>query len=649
MKKPAKALTSILLTVLFAVSVFTPAAGAQELNQLTDLPAIHITLDDNKNVNSITKNERLPATVSVRAEGYDDITGVPITIKGRGNSTWTLPKKPYQIKFDEKTDMLGMGAAKKWILLANYWDKTLMRNAVTYDLANKINNIWSVEFRFADVYINGEYRGNYLLTEKIEFGKQRINEDGEKGAVLLELEQQYRHAGEGCSACIITDSGVHATLKEPELGKPYTTEEFKAIKQQTLDKLNRVEAAIHEGYDSYSQFIDVRSFIDWYIENELAKNYDAAFVTSTYCYLDESGLLHMGPVWDVDVCFGNQDVTYPGTVDNGLNTYNYRSDKGAWYMSLFDDEDFVRMLKERWSELKTEGYIYGMLDKIDELYAQIKDSQKHDNAVWPDAMQVTNVRGKGTPYFSFDKEVTYFKDWLSQRIEWLDSQWNDDYCTILNERRMDSMGGGGIKTGIYGSVENGIWSWDYLSAHAPNSPVVTSKTFFDGSIKNGKYICSVNYKAEIGECTDYLMLRLIGVDKTGRESVVSQTSATHVSYVTAQKDAEGYAKLNMKLDTTQNERYVSYKLVIDAYNADVMLKNIFLYADLVKGDVVADGTVTASDALLTLQNSVGKVEFSQTQATLADVDGSKGITAGDALLILQKAVGKLESFPSEDI
>ena len=80
-----------------------------------------------------------------------------------------------------------------------------------------------------------------------------------------------------------------------------------------------------------------------------------------------------------------------------------------------------------------------------------------------------------------------------------------------------------------------------------------------------------------------------------------------------------------------------------------MLKNIFLYADLVKGDVVADGTVTASDALLTLQNSVGKVEFSQTQATLADVDGSKGITAGDALLILQKAVGKLESFPSEDI
>ena len=100
MKKPAKALTSILLTVLFAVSVFTPAAGAQELNQLTDLPAIHITLDDNKNVNSITKNERLPATVSVRAEGYDDITGVPITIKGRGNSTWTLPKKPYQIKFD---------------------------------------------------------------------------------------------------------------------------------------------------------------------------------------------------------------------------------------------------------------------------------------------------------------------------------------------------------------------------------------------------------------------------------------------------------------------------------------------------------------------------------------------------------------------
>ena len=238
-------LALVLLVTAMPSGILALAAGEQAV-QITNLPTLYITLDNGAQQGEITKDgPQLPGVVSMAAEGYDPIVDAPITIKGRGNSTWTLPKKPYQIKFTEKTDLLGMGAAKKWILLANYWDQALVRNYITYNLAAKMGMAYTTECKFVDVVINGVYQGNYLLTEKIELGKERIDEDELLGGTLFELEMQYRHAEEGCPACVITNDGVHTIVKDPE---PATQDELASLKADSLSFLNDMEDKLKHGY-----------------------------------------------------------------------------------------------------------------------------------------------------------------------------------------------------------------------------------------------------------------------------------------------------------------------------------------------------------------------------------------------------------------
>ncbi len=655
MKQWLRYATSLMLCLCMLLPTANLLALAAQHTQVTNLPTLYITLDGGAPIGTITKTTQLPATFSMRAEGFEDITDAPITIKGRGNSTWQLPKKPYQIKFSVKTDLLGMGASKKWILLANYWDKTLMRNAVTYELANKMNNIFSVEFHHVDVYMNGQYQGNYLLCEKIEFGGQRIDEDTAAGAVLMELEQQYRHAADGCDACVITDDGVHVLIKEPEQDENYTVEQMEATKSATLSRLNTIEQAIADGYDSYSQVIDVPSFIDWYIQNELAKNYDAAFVTSSYCYLDSLGVLHMGPVWDVDVCFGNQDVTYPDTNDNGLNYYNYRSDKGAWYLGLFQDETFVKMLKARWAEIKRLGYLDQMVNRIDSLAVELCDSQFMETQRWPDAMMVTHVRdqGKGTggtPYFTYDEEVEYFKDWLIRRIDWLDSQWNDEYHPWQLYSPVETLTGEDIAPANV-TVSNGQWSWKYIRYPSPiNRRVATSQEFFQYDIESGKYIISAKYKHTVSNATDGMLMKLYGIAEDGERYLLYTTAATHVSYATAPKDADGFATLSIGFNTAKYPYMEHFYAQIEAYNGTMAIKEVTLHQNTVsflRGDVNQDGAVTAADALLVLQSVVGKVQLNEQQKQAACCSKDNEVNAADALLILQFVVGKIKVFPAD--
>ena len=628
-------------------------ANAEQHTPITNLPTLYIDLNEGKQAYEITKEQQLPATFSMVGEDIESLTDLPITIKGRGNSTWNLPKKPYQIKFESKTDLLGMGAAKKWILLANYWDKTHLRNAITYHLANQMNDIFSVECQFVDVVLNGQYQGCYLLCEKIEFGGNRIDEDTNEGAVLMELEQQYRHAEEGCDPCIVTNSGTHVTLKDPEVDEKFTQEEFDLTKELTLAKLNQMETALTQGYEVYSKLIDVDSFVDWFIQNELAKNYDAAFVTSSYCYLDGKGILHMGPVWDVDVCFGNQDVIYPNSEDNGLNYYNYRADKGAWYTLLFRDATFPTLLKERWMELVEEGLIDGLFQDIDVLSEQIAPSKALDEDRWPQGMRLTNVRdqGKGhggTSYFTFEEEITYLKDWLRKRVDYLNSQWNDRYLNGKSYLPVTATNGEEIAVS-YGTAANGVWKWNRQGG--TNRVIRSTSGFFVKDLLPDKaYLVTANYTVKAGQAQDGLGLRLVGY-QNGKEVTLKTTVATVVSYATAQK-ANGYGTLYFEFSLPKESNYSSYALVADIYSAQGSLKDITLHTlkndgILAYGDLNGDTKANAKDALQVLRYSVNKVTLTEKQQIAAEVDGISGINAKDALEILKFSVGKITKFPIE--
>ncbi len=639
-----------LLCLVFCLTPLGISATAESLTAVTNLPLISIDLESGKQIYQITKEAQTPAVFSMAGEGIEPMENLPITIKGRGNSTWQLPKKPYQIKFETKTDLLGMGKSKKWILLANYWDKTHLRNAITYRLANRMNEIFSVECEFVDVVINGRYQGCYLLCEKIEFGGSRIDEDTDLGAVLMELEQQYRHADEGCDACIITGTGTHVTIKEPEVDDKFTQADFEQTKELTVAQLNQIETALTQGFDVYSKMIDVDSFVDWFIQNELAKNYDAAFVTSSYCYLDGQGILHMGPVWDVDVCFGNQDVIYPDSTDNGLNYYNYRADKGAWYTLLFEDETFASLLKDRWKELVNSGEIERMFQDIDTLAQTIALSKEKDEARWPEGMRLTNVRdqGKGhggTSYFTFEEEVAYLKEWLLKRVDFLNSQWNDTAFTGTAYRTLATTCGETIRqTG--GTVSNGVWKWNKQGS--TNRVLRSSKEFFRENLQGGnRYLVTAKFTAKADRTTDALGLRLVGY-QNGVAHTLKTTVATHVTYAAANKDQAGFGTLYFEINLPKSG-YSSFSLVADVHTGAGSLGEITLTESngIHYGDVNEDGAVNAKDALQVLKFAVGRTTLTENQQTAAKVTKDEEINAKDALEILKYAVKKIDVFPIE--
>ncbi|MGN1408917.1 MAG: CotH kinase family protein [Eubacteriales bacterium] len=382
--------------------------------QLTNLPVLYIELDGNRKIHHITHDTWLGATYTL-VDGDFGIVEQPFEIKGRGNYSWSMSKKPYAVKLAEGASLLGMGKGKNWILIANWSDKTLMRNYLTMQLARNIGLEYSSDCRYVDVYFNGKYHGNYVLTEKITLGSNRVDIDPNIGG-LFEIEMTYRHSD--CTWCIDLPSGVHVMYKEPD-EEDYGTEWKKNMLTKFRSLFTKADISItSKGYEYYSRYIDVDSFIDWYIVNEFVKNYDSGFTTSCYCYVKEDGKIYMGPVWDYDTCMGNQAAA------TCVETEGYHVGTSPWYDALLHDEDFFRMLCERWTFLIDSGAIqenfFDLMTKTDEYIA---DSSVENFKIWRDAEKFDGLRGSSLSTYSHSDEVAYVRNWMTKRMNWLSSQW----------------------------------------------------------------------------------------------------------------------------------------------------------------------------------------------------------------------------------
>lgn len=385
-------------------------------NAPKDLPAIYIVLANNKKISSIEKEEYTRATIALDGRGFfDDLGPSAANIKGRGNYSWGNPKKPYNIKFDEKTPLCGIGVAKKWALVANYADKTLLRNYITYNLAADVGMKYAPECAMVNLYINGEYVGEYLLVERVEFNKERIDMDTEDGAVLFEIENADRHSKQ-CDDCIETNRGVHMVIKEPER-KDIGDKEFEKLKKQVRVKVQAMEDSLSKGRSEWQKYIDVDSFVLWYIVQEFAKNFDSIFVTSVYAYLDEDGKFVMGPVWDFgEGCYGNQDIA-TCLSPKGL----YIAD-APFYQRLFrGNDDFASLVRKKWAELRKSGVIDSVIENIDEAVENTAESTAKNFRKWKSALK-DGLRSK---YFcdTYEDEIKYVKKWITDRIAYLDKTW----------------------------------------------------------------------------------------------------------------------------------------------------------------------------------------------------------------------------------
>lgn len=337
-------------------------------------------------------------------------------IKGRGNSTWGMPKKPYRIKLSKKQEVLGMPSSKNWALLANYADKSLMRNNTAMELSRILGFRWTPKSRDVEVYLNGKYQGVYSLFEHKEVGKNKVNIADDE--YYLEVEQSIDEP-----FYFFTGRSVPIQFKNPE--EP-TQEQFDYIKKYFKDfETALFGSSFKDPSKGYAAYIDVDSFIDNFIIEELAKDIDGNVRKSSFLTLQKGGKLTFYHQWDFDLSFGNADY-FPGGANGPtgwwVKDHDSNSNKNAgWYWKLFQDEAFVKKVKARWNEVYPRfKLVPNYIDLTVQEMGKAPDRNFNtwrilNTYVWP------NVKVTG----SYSMEVKYLKDFYSERLEWMNKNIND--------------------------------------------------------------------------------------------------------------------------------------------------------------------------------------------------------------------------------
>jgi len=381
----------------------------------TGLPILRLTTSGPV----ISKDDYVKGSLNVNPNQEFDqpVTTIPLQIKGRGNSTWVMyPKKPYRLKFDTKATMLGMPAAKNWVLLANYNDKSLMRNRIALMLGRRLGADFTSDSRFVEVYMNGDYIGNYLLTAQVEVNENRVNikelkttntsDEDITGGYLLELDQKKDE-----TYWFATKQGLPFSVKSPEDITPQQLKYITGYMQLTEDALFGANA--NNPVDGYAKYINVDSFLKWYLVEEIFQTTDARDYSSIFYYKDRNGKLGMGPLWDFDTSAGNVDYTetkYPASF--------WYIKYGKWFERLAKDPAFAAKVKQRWAQIK-DNEVKQMFTDIDETAAYLKLSQQRNFVRWP--ILNTYVYPNAVVTGSYDKEVEYLKSFLTQRVNWMNA------------------------------------------------------------------------------------------------------------------------------------------------------------------------------------------------------------------------------------
>lgn len=342
------------------------------------------------------------------------------SIRIRGNSTATAPKKPFNIKFEKKIDILGMGKVKKWVLLSNPFDPSLIRNKLIFDLASKFSFEFSPKSYFVDVWTNGVFMGNYQLAQKIEFNKNRINYDINKGDFLF--ERVTKRKKNGVFYFYSPLDSIRIALNEPE--QP-TEEQLKDLSKKLLD----IETAIAtKDINEYLRYVDLQTMIDYYWIEEFVNDPDLH--TGSIYFTIHNGVLRGGPVWDFDLALGNTK-----SASKAKTTGLYARD--IWWQYLFQDSLFEKIANERY--LKLAPYFENMAkdnelggNQIDSLLLYFQDSfgRNFSDSGWAycdsNATEDADVRRLTCPYNpepnpQFAENIEQLRQWILDRNAYLKS------------------------------------------------------------------------------------------------------------------------------------------------------------------------------------------------------------------------------------
>jgi len=449
MELRSKRLGSLILTVLM---VLGRNAQAQSFTS-SNLPIIVI----NSSGQSIVDEPKITASMGIIDNGFGVRNNVTdpfnnydgkIGIEIRGSSSQSFPKKQYGLELRNNlgeginAPLLGMPAEEDWVLFAPYNDKSLVRDALAYKLGRDLG-WYAPRTRFCEVVINGEYQGIYVLIEKVKRDKNRvdvnklnpdeISGDNLTGGYLIKIDKNTGSGNGGWTSTFLPPNRSNIQTIFFQYDYPKAADIAPQQKTYIKDLMASFESTLagtnfNDPVQGYTRYIDVDSFIDFYIANEVGKNVDG-YRLSTYLYKQkdsDGGKLHMGPIWDFNLGFGNANYCTKGNPEGWVTNFNTICPQDFWLIPFWwnrlnQDGVYRSKMAARWAELRADKFQTNRITGyIDSVYMVLNaESQQRNFQRWPVLGQYVWPN-----YFvgsSFLEEVNWLKSWVTNRLNWMDA------------------------------------------------------------------------------------------------------------------------------------------------------------------------------------------------------------------------------------
>ncbi|MDE6784032.1 MAG: CotH kinase family protein [Ruminococcus sp.] len=390
-----------------------------------EVPRVYINTNDGIGLALVKQTGYVMADIAVvDTNGY--IIHDSGQIKVRGNSTALAPKKPYNIKFDSKQNVLGMGKAKKWVLLADCYDPTFLRNTLALDFSHNIGMPYTSEHSYVELWLDGVYRGCYEITEPVDDGTSRVNINVDGNGGMEDFIIQYEMNRASSNTTYFTADEFRFEIKSPDI----TSEEQRLYVKNKVTEIFRIIKTLD--FEEIEKVIDIDSFAKYYLINELFKNVDFGYTSAFFYY--KNGILYAGPPWDYDLTAGNLNYNESPNSRLCLDTENLFADNCQFYQYLLECRDFQNAVRHVYAEnfeycenMYAEG---GIIDTITETYYPLFQ-RNFDDTDWEISKQYTSLMRVPDPdYF---ENVNYLRNWLRERNQWLSDYYDiygDDWFSL---------------------------------------------------------------------------------------------------------------------------------------------------------------------------------------------------------------------------
>ena len=369
---------------------------------------------------------------------FNDYNG-RITIEKRGNSSQEQEKSPYRFETiddngeNNNVKLLGLPEENDWILYAPWSDKSLMRNVLIYSLSNDMGR-YAPRSEFVELYLNNEYRGVYVLMEKIKRDKNRVAissldpnsnfGDNLTGGYILKFD--WAETGDNNGGFFSLIDGMRYNYHYPKPDE-ISSEQESYIQSFINSYENIMNSNKYNSEQGYSKFIDIGSFVDFIILQEISRNVDA-YGLSTYIYKDKESINNMltaGPIWDFNHGFGNCDY-YKAWETDGWNisyTYEDMDQRAFWWFKLWNDDNFKEMVKDRYKVLRKSILSTTNINtKVDQYVSELGNSINKNFTKWPILGEY--IWPNKEVFDTYQEEIIYLKSWINNRLTWMDSELN---------------------------------------------------------------------------------------------------------------------------------------------------------------------------------------------------------------------------------